>query len=96
MRKNDTRKISELLPEYIEDMDIGRKLSEVDIVNSWEEILGKVIKRYTGKIYISHSILYVQITSPVVKSELIMMREDIRNCLNAKAGREIVTEIKFI
>jgi len=92
MRKSNTQKISDLLSGYIDDMNIDRKLREVDVVNAWEEILGKTFQRYTGRIFINKGILYV---APVVKSELIMMREEIRARLNDKAGREIVMEIRF-
>ena len=95
MRKSNTQKISDLLLTYIEEMNIDEKLKEVDIINGWEELLGKVISRYTGKIYISQHILHVHIKSPVVKSELIMMREQIRKSLNEKAGREMIREIRF-
>ncbi|MBN1821176.1 MAG: DUF721 domain-containing protein [Prolixibacteraceae bacterium] len=96
MRKSNTQNISELLLNYIDEMNIERKLKEVDIIHAWEEVLGKTIHRYTGKIYITRGVLNVQIFSPVVKSELIMMREEIRVRLNEKAGREIITEIRFL
>jgi hypothetical protein len=95
MRKSNTRNISDILLDYIHDMAIDSKLKEVDIIHAWEDVLGKTISRYTGKIYISRGILFVEIKSPVVKSELIMMREEIRKRLNQKAGREIIKSITF-
>lgn len=95
MRKSNTQKISDVLFDYIEDMNIGRKLKEVDIIHAWEEVLGATMSRYTGKIYISKGVLYVHINSPVVKSELTMMREEIRERLNQLAGQEIIKSITF-
>jgi hypothetical protein len=95
MRKSNTQKISDVLLDYISEMEIGRKLKEVDIIHAWEEVLGKALNRYTGKIYISGGVLYVQINSPVVKSELSMMREEIRERLNERAGEEIIKSINF-
>lgn len=94
MRKSEIRKINELLAAYIDDMNIGTRMKEVEVVHALEEILGKLY-RYTGRIYIKQGILYVQIESPVVKSELIMQREEIRKQLNTKAGKEIVKAIRF-
>jgi hypothetical protein len=95
MRKSSTQKISDVLLDYIGEMNIGRKLKEVDIIRAWEEVLGSALNRYTGKIYISGGVLYVQINSPVVKSELSMMREEIRERLNQRAGQEIIKSISF-
>ncbi|NQU86503.1 MAG: DUF721 domain-containing protein [Mariniphaga sp.] len=96
MRKTNARKISDILLNYVDEMNIDNKLKEVDVIHAWEEVLGKTMHRYTGRIYISRGILHVQINSPVVKSELIMMREEIRTRLNEKAGRKIVKEIRFL
>jgi predicted nucleic acid-binding Zn ribbon protein len=95
MRKSNTQNISEVLTDYINQMKIGRKLKEVDIIEAWEAVLGKTINHYTGKIYISDGNLVVHIKSPVVKSELIMMRDEIRKRLNESVGQEIVRSITF-
>lgn len=95
MRRSNTQSLSEVLREYIQEMKIERKLKEVDIVQSWEDFLGKTIAGYTRNIYISNKILYVEISSAVAKNELIMMREEIRKKLNEKAGGEVIAKIIF-
>ncbi|MDD4756879.1 MAG: DUF721 domain-containing protein [Prolixibacteraceae bacterium] len=95
MRRSNTQQLSEVLREYIREMRFDRKLKEVDVVQSWQELLGKTISRYTRNIYFSKGILFVEISSPVVKNELIMIREEIRSRLNKQAGEEIVTKIVF-
>jgi len=95
MRRSNTQSLSEALREYIREMKIERKLMEVDAVQSWEKLLGKTISRYTKNIYLSKGILYVEISSSVVKNELLMMREEIRKKLNEQAGDELVKKIIF-
>lgn len=95
MRRSNTQSLSEVLREYIQEMRMERKLKEVDVVQSWEDLLGKTIAGYTRNIYISQKILYVEISSAVAKNELIMMREEIRNKLNEQAGSEVVAKIVF-
>lgn len=51
--------------------------------------------KYTRKIYIARGVLYVEITSPVVKSELFMNREELCKRLNEYAGTEVVLKIVF-
>jgi hypothetical protein len=95
MRRSNAQQLSEVLREYIKEMRFDRKLKEVDVVQSWQELLGKTIARYTRNIYFSKGILFVEISSPVVKNELIMIREEIRSRLNNQAGEEMVTRIVF-
>jgi len=95
MRRSKTISLAEAVNDYIKEMNLGGKLSEVTIINSWEDIVGKVISSKTTKIYIKDHILYVHLNSSVVRNELFMLREAIREKLNSKAGSEIIKEIVF-
>ena len=95
MRRSNTQSLSEVLKEFIEQKHFGRKLKEIDVVESWEKLLGKTIAHYTRNIYIRNRILYVQISSAVVKNELFMMREEICRRINENAGEEVVEKIVF-
>jgi predicted nucleic acid-binding Zn ribbon protein len=95
MRRSNTQSLSEVLRDYVKGTSIERKLKEVDIVQSWEELLGKTIAHYTKNITLKNKILFLEINSSVVKNELFMMREEIRRKLNERAGEELVDKIIF-
>lgn len=95
MRRSTTQSLADVLRDYINENNIGKKLKEVDIVQSWEDLLGKAIAHYTKKISLRNRILFVEISSSVVKNELFMMREEIVRKLNEKAGEELVDKIIF-
>jgi len=95
MRRSNIQSIGEVIREYLKGTGFEKKLKEVDVVQSWEELLGKTIATYTNDIALKNKILYVKISSPVVKNELFMMREEIRRKLNEKAGEEMVSKIIF-
>lgn len=93
MRRSKTISIAEALKDYIREMNLGDKLTEVGLINSWEEIVGKAISSRTTKIYIRDHILYVHLSSSVVRNELLMLREALREKLNQRAGSEVIKEI---
>ena len=95
MKRNNTQTLGEALKEYLKEMNMDRKLKEINTVQSWEEVLGKTIAGYTRNIYLSKGVLYVEISSAVVKNELLMMRESIRAKLNEQAGEEMISKIVF-
>ena len=95
MKRSNTLPLRDVIREYIRSMNMEHKLKEVDLVSSWEGLLGKTISHYTRNIYLSRKVLYVELTSPVVKNELVMMREEIRNKMNEKAGEVLVEKIVF-
>lgn len=93
MRRSKTITLAEAVNDYIKEMNLGGKLSEITIINSWEEIVGKVISSKTTKIYIKNHNLYVHLNSSVVRNELLMLREVLREKLNSKAGSEVIKDI---
>ena len=93
MRRSKTISLAEALNDYIKEMNLGSKLSEVAVINSWEEIVGKAISLRTTKIFIKNSVLHVHLNSSVVRNELLMLREAIREKLNQKAGSEVIKDI---
>jgi hypothetical protein len=51
MRKSNTQTIASVIKDYLKEAQIEGKLKEVQVVNSWEELVGKVIARRTNRIY---------------------------------------------
>ena len=95
MRRSNTQPIGDILKEYIREMKMDRKLKETDLIQSWAELMGATIARYTKGIYLSKGILYLEISSSVVRNELMMLREEIRQRLNEIAGEELISKIVF-
>jgi predicted nucleic acid-binding Zn ribbon protein len=93
MRRSKTITLAEAVKDYLKEMKLEGKLSEVAVINSWEEIVGRAISSRTTKIYIKDNVLFVHLKSSVVRNELLMLREELREKLNQKAGSEVVKEI---
>ena len=95
MRRSKTITLEEAIRDYIKEMNLGEKLAETSLINSWEEIVGKAISSRTTRIYIKDHILHVHLSSSVVRNELMMLRESLRNKLNERSGNELIKDIVF-
>lgn len=95
MRKSNTQSISSVLKNYVRENNLERKLNELDLIKSWESVMGKTVARYTGNLYIQNNTLFVETTSPIVRNELLMMKEEIRVRLNEVVGEELIKSIIF-
>lgn len=95
MRRSKTITLAEAIQDYIKEMKLEKGLSEIGLINSWEEIVGKAIASRTSKIYIKDQVLYVHLKSSVVRNELLMLRQVLVEKLNNKAGKEIIKDIVF-
>jgi hypothetical protein len=95
MRKTNTQSIRDVLKSYVQENNLEQKLTELDLIKSWESVMGKTVMRYTGNLYIQNSTLFVETTSPIVRNELLMMKEEIRTRLNEVVGQELIKVIIF-
>ena len=93
MRRSRTISLAEALKDYIREMNLEGKLLEVNLISSWEETVGKAISSRTTRIYIKNKILFVYLNSSVVRNELLMLREALRQKMNEKAGSEVIKDI---
>ena len=93
MQRKNTQSIKDVLREYVDSMQMRRKLKESRIEKQWEEMLGKNAASFTRKVLIKNGVLYVYLNSSVLRNEILMMRETIINRINEEAGEEIVTKI---
>lgn len=93
MRRSKTISLAEALKDYVREMNLEGKLNEIGLINSWEEVVGKAISSRTSKIYIKDKVLYVNLSSSVVRNELLMLRQALKEKLNEKAGSEVIKDI---
>jgi len=97
MKRVDTQLIRTVLDSFFEqNPELANKLAEVRLVSSWKTVLGPSVSRFTNKLYIKKRTLYVHLTSSVLKSELMMCREQLIIKLNKEAGRDIIDSINLI
>jgi predicted nucleic acid-binding Zn ribbon protein len=93
MRRSKTISLAEAMKDYIREMNLEVKLNEIGIINSWEETVGKAIASRTSRVYIKDQVLYVHLTSSVVRNELLMLRQELKEKINGKAGSEVIKDI---
>jgi hypothetical protein len=93
MRRSIPSRIGDLLGEYVRINRFDVKLGEVDAIKYWGELMNPVFSRYCGDVTIRNGVLYAEITSSVVKAELHMMRESLREKMNSHLGYEMIQKI---
>jgi predicted nucleic acid-binding Zn ribbon protein len=93
MRRSKTVSLADAISDYIKEMNLGDKLGEASVLNSWEEIVGKAISSRTSKIYIKDHVLYVHLSSSVVRNELLMLRQALKEKINGRIGKDVIKDI---
>jgi hypothetical protein len=96
IKKND-KPISTALNEFLnKNVELKTGLAVLDIESIYRENMGEVVSNYTKKINLKGSILYINVISAPLKSELLYSRKSLMKLLNEAIGYELIQEIKFV
>jgi predicted nucleic acid-binding Zn ribbon protein len=95
MRKKNTELLSDVIRQVLKETHLDRPLNEKRIVDAWPLVLGDNIMKYTSGISVKNKVLYVTLTSSVLRHDLFLSREEIRKSLNKQVGAEVIVDIVF-
>ena len=95
MRWNKAKSIGDILRQYLRQEGLETPLNETRMVAAWAEVMGPVVARYTGDVFVKNQTLYVRLKSPALKANLLMNREAIVRKLNGHVGAQVIQNIVF-
>lgn len=95
MQRKNAQSLGDVIKEFLKENNWDGKFQERRIVNLWKVLLGNNVAQYTTSIFIKNKILYVKISSSVLRGELQMCREMLIKRINEHVGEEVVNNIIF-
>ncbi|MDY3069257.1 MAG: DUF721 domain-containing protein [Parabacteroides sp.] len=94
MQRRNTQSIGEVLRDFFEDnTEIYEKIMNIRIKNAWTDTLGPVINQYTTNLYVEDRVLYVSLSSSVLRNELMLTKSKLIASLNKYAGATVINDI---
>ena len=85
--------MSDALKHFMRNPRIKGSMQALQIEDVWEKIMGKTISKYTDKIQIYGSTLYITTTVAPLKQELLYQKEQIIQRVNETLGDNTVKEV---
>lgn len=95
MKRNNTEQIGDILRQFLRQEGLESPLNEYRLIESWKDVVGPAIARYTSNLYIKNQTLHVHLTSSVLRQELMMGRELLIRNLNKTVGSQVIVDINF-
>jgi len=95
MRKKNTELLSDVILQVLKEKHLDKPLNEKRLIDSWPLVLGHNIMQYTSELIIKNKVLYVNLTSSVLRHDLFISKEEIKNSLNKFVGTEVIVDIIF-
>lgn len=92
-RKNYQMNISEALQEFVQDNKLQKGLDKVQVQEVWYRQMGPAIEKYTTGLKLDRNVLYVQLSSSVLREELSYGKDKIIKILNEELGKELIQKL---
>ena len=95
MRKKNTELLSDVIRQVLGELHLDRPLNEKRLIEAWPKVLGQNIVQYTSDLNIRNRVLYVSLTSSVLRHDLFLSREQIKKSQNDQVGVDVIVDIVF-
>ncbi len=93
---NNFEKIGKTIEKILIGYGLDKKVKETEIINFWNEVTGKKISEITKPLKILDGRLFIKVSNPSWRSELMLVKPKIIEKINNRIGCKILKEIIFL
>lgn len=94
-RSSNESPLSELVDKWLRAYGLDKKMKEVELINGWEDLMGKAVAQRTEQIEIRDKKLILTLKSSVMREELLQEKQALIQKVNTFAGFEMISDIWF-
>jgi Dna[CI] antecedent, DciA len=92
-RFNEESPISDVLKQFISQNKLEAGMDVVNVREAWENLMGNGVNNYTTEIQLKGSVLYVALSSAVLREELSYGKDKIIKMINEELRKDLVTNL---
>ena len=85
--------IGEALQQFLNKSKLKTGVQALKIEEVWEKIMGKTVAKYTDKLQIIGSTLFITTTVAPLKNELLYQKEKIIEMVNKELDEKLIKEV---
>ncbi len=95
MRSAKPKQLSASIASALQQLGIGGRLKQYEVLNRWSSIVGEHISKVTTPERIERGKLIVRVKQSTWRNELVFMKKEIISKINKAMKQEIVKDIIF-
>ena len=94
-RYGEGQPLKEVIDRLIKAYGMESRMRELDIVQSWPDLMGPAVAQRTKEISIRNNKLILKIDSSVMREELLIGKQIIIDRVNDFAGKNVISDVWF-
>jgi hypothetical protein len=95
MFRRNTESLNDVLLRSLRQLGLETPLLQKRLIDSWPDVAGEIVSRYTVDIYIRNQTLVVHLTNPALRADLMMKRSRLVKELNNIVKTTMITDIQL-
>ena len=92
-RHSEHLNLGKALQEFLKVNKLQKGLDRVDAREAWKKLMGNGVDNYTTNVELRGEVLYVSLSSSVLREELSYGKTKIIAMLNEELGRTVIKEL---
>jgi len=88
--------IKDIMNDVLQDNKLQKGIDLLTIKEAWAEVMGNGVVSYTNDLQFKNNILYVKLTSSVLREELSYGKDKIIKLLNEKLNKVLINNVMLI
>ena len=85
--------LGDAMKQFLKTSKLKNGVQAMQIEEAWEKIMGKTIARYTDKIEIVNSTLFISSSVAPLKNELLYQKAKIIERVNEALGEKVINDV---
>ena len=91
MKRNYKLKpIKNIIESFVEQDSISDGIFNIKIQKAWENAVEKKILDYTKEIYVKGEVLYIKVSNPILKQEILYSKQKVINLINEELEKDLI------
>ena len=95
MQRQTPQSVGDVLRALLEETSLQNRMEELKAADLWSSVVGESLASLTGRPSVKNGVMAVGVPNASLRHELMMSRTALKEIINKKLGKEIISEIKF-
>ena len=96
MERRKSEQLDDVIMRFMRQSGLEMPLNQYRLIQSWSTVVGQIVAEQTKEIFIRNQTLYVRVTSPAIRANLMMNRTRLVTLLNKQVKADVIANIALM
>nr|MBP7471849.1 DUF721 domain-containing protein [Prevotella sp.] len=95
MFRKKVMNLDDVVNKFLREESLEAPLLQHRLLDSWDNVVGPLVTKYSGDKFIKNQTLFVKIQNPSLRQDLSMRKTELVEQLNKEVNSQVIVDIRF-